>query len=368
MRILTSSHYTAGFTVPSHASHLVERIWFPNLGRLWSPTFPIAVYSPGKSYDVVHCINKIPVALGKPWVITFESTLPCIYPPSGQLREFLRRQFCQPNCLGIIAMSSWAHENFKRNNSDWSDLGNALEKTRVLHPAIPIADPTPLRLRAGETIRVVFVGNNFARKGGIVALRLAKKALAENFPLEVNIVSSKMIYSGSHTDHPDPQVYQDDLRNLSLPNVIFHGSLNNQQVLDLMRKCHMNLLPTLFDTYGFSVIEGFANGLPAITSNICALPEFVLSELGEDSNGFLLKLPKDERGYWTHIGNSTSPDYWEMLDEAFESMANQALVHLQNLAAAPELLGQLSRASIASIERRHNPVRLAETLGAIYSN
>jgi glycosyltransferase involved in cell wall biosynthesis len=368
VKILTSSHYIADFTVPSQSEHIVKRVRFPELGRLWGPAMAIAVCSPGTRYDLAHFINKIPINLRKPWVITFESALPRMFPPREPLRQLLRDQLCRPNCLAIIAMSSWALNNFGRINEGWEGLHNALGKTHVLHPAIAVGQSNPQKLRAGEPIQIIFVGNCFARKGGIVALRLAKKALAERVPLHINIVSSQMIYSGTHTDHPDAARYAADLKNMDLPNVTFHGAMNNKQVLDIMSRCHVNLLATLYDTYGFSVLEGFANGLPAITSDVCALPEFVFPQRGLSSNGFLLNLPKSEDGRWSHADDSGSPDYWDMLDQAFESMTNQAFGHLQELAAAPERLEQLSRGARAGVEERHNPARLAAALDAMYNH
>jgi hypothetical protein len=56
-----------------------------------------------------------------------------------------------------------------------------------------------------------------------------------------------------------------------------------------------------------------------------------------------------------------------MLDQAYESMSDQALAHLRALAAAPGELEQLSQAAIAGVEQRHNRVLLARALDAIYS-
>jgi glycosyltransferase involved in cell wall biosynthesis len=368
MRILTSNHYIADFTVPFQAQHTIKRVRFVNLGRLWNPALAVAAYRPMQSFDLAHFVNKIPVALGKDWLVTFESALPRMFPPSEPLRRHLRGQLMSPGCLAIVAMSAWALSSFKRINAGWAGLGAVLGKTHMLQPAIPLAAPAPRTLGRGETIRLVFVGNNFARKGGIVVLRLASRALAEGLPLQIHIVSSKMICSGSHTDHPDPSRYQADLKHLGLPNVVFHGAMNNQQVLDLMATCHLNLLPTLHDTYGFSVLEGFANGLPAITTDVCALPEFVLAAPAANANGFLLRLPKDERNCWRHVEESRSHEYWDTLDHAFACMTEQALVHLRSLAANPGRLEELSRNALAGIEQRHNPLLLAQALDVIYSH
>jgi glycosyltransferase involved in cell wall biosynthesis len=366
MHILTSNHYIGNFTVPPQARHSIKRVRFVNAGRLWSPALAVAAYLPARSFDLAHFVNKIPIVLDKPWLVTFESALPRMFPPSEPLRSYLRRRLLSSACRKIVAMSSWALSSFKRNHAGWVGLEEVLAKTQVLHPAIALKAATPRTLRKGEPIRLVFVGNNFARKGGIVALRLAKRAIAEGLALQIHIVSTKMIYSGSHTDHPDPGCYRADLKQLALPNVIFHGAMNNHQVLELMGTCHLNLLPTLHDTYGFSVLEGFANGLPAITSDVCALPEFVFPDPMENANGFLLRLPKDERGCWAHVDDSRHVDYWDMLDQAFESMTRSAFDYLCALAAAPGQLEHLSQGAITSLERHHNPLLLAQELDRVY--
>lgn len=47
-----------------------------------------------------------------------------------------------------------------------------------------------------------------------------------------------------------------------------------------MKQCHIGLLPTFGDTFGFSVLEMQACGCPVITSNNYALPEINNKEIG----------------------------------------------------------------------------------------
>jgi glycosyltransferase involved in cell wall biosynthesis len=367
MRILTSSHYIARFTVPPQPEHSVARVRFVNMGRLWSPALAVAAWPPSRPFDLAHFINQIPLHLGKPWLVTFESALPRMFPPREPLHLHLRHQLCRPQCLSIVAMSAWAMANFKRLNAGWSGLKEALRKSLILAPALAPQTASPRTLDPGQTIHVVFVGNNFSRKGGIVALRLAKMALAERLRLQIHLVSTKMIVSGSHTDHPVAQRYDEDLKALALPNVTFHGAKNNQQVQELMKQCHLTLLATLHDTYGFSVLEGFSHGLPAITSDVCALPEFVSGSSSTMANGHLLHLPKDGRGCWLHEPDAISSDYWEMLDQAFSSMALQTFLFLESLARNPGRLEELSRNAIKTLEQRHSQYSLARALEVIYS-
>jgi glycosyltransferase involved in cell wall biosynthesis len=133
-----------------------------------------------------------------------------------------------------------------------------------------------------------------------------------------------------------------------------------------MKQCHLTLLATLHDTYGFSVLEGFSHGLPAITSDVCALPEFVSGSSSTMANGHLLHLPKDGRGCWLHEPDAISSDYWEMLDQAFSSMALQTFLFLESLARNPGRLEELSRNAIKTLEQRHSQYSLARALEDIY--
>lgn len=81
---------------------------------------------------------------------------------------------------------------------------------------------------------------------------------------------------------------------MDLDNVNYYKSLPNQQVIDLLSKSHFQFMPTLQDSYGFSIAEGFSVATPAITTNICALPELITP--GE--NGYLLEVPLNESREW----------------------------------------------------------------------
>ncbi len=150
MQILTSNHYIADFTVPPQANHSIARARFVNLGRLWSPALAIAAYPPLQSFDLAHFVNKIPVTLRQPWLVTFESALPRMFPPSERLRRHLHSQLCSPGCLAIVAMSAWALATFKRVNAGRAGLDKILAKAHVLQPATQLRAPTPRRSWAGR--------------------------------------------------------------------------------------------------------------------------------------------------------------------------------------------------------------------------
>jgi glycosyltransferase involved in cell wall biosynthesis len=363
MKILTPLGYPMTFNLPDDVRKYAVRSHFRDLGQFWKPAEAIAVYSPFHSCQIVHFMNKIPLTSRTPWVVTFESALPRVHGRAKILGQMLRERILSPKCLGIVAMSQWASNIFQRENHDWHRLPEAMAKLTLIYPTVQIRQTQPRTLKRNEVLEIAFVGNNFARKGGIVALRLAKKAAALGLKIRVHIVSSMLYAKGEHTDHPDPERYAEDLKSMNLENVSFHGSLPNQKVQQILERCHFHLLATLHDTFGFSVLEGFSWGLPALATNVCALPEMVVAE----QNGYVLQLPKDERSCWSGLDASKSGDYWSVVSEAYESMSDQALEAVSRVLDDPESLERLSHGAIETLRNRFNPHDATLALEKIYS-
>jgi glycosyltransferase involved in cell wall biosynthesis len=362
-RVLTNSHYAGTFNTPRASRHTLIPVKFPGHVRaLWLPLEAIAVWNPLERYDLIHSFNKIPVATRVPWVVTFESALPrTIGPREELLRRPLRERLLSDNCRKLIALSEFGRRVFMRQNEGWRGLDATLAKTEVIHPNIPLQVTEPRCYDGGE-LSLVFVGSDFARKGGVVAVRLAKKALERGIPLRVHIVSN-LVYGGSkYSDHPDKAKYLPDLKLLELPNVTHHGGLSNAAVLDLMRQSHIHLLPTIHDTYGYSVVEGFSVGTPAFATATCALPEIVRS----GDNGFLLDLPVDERGVWIHLEQRERSGFWDRLNETYESLADQCLDRVMQLMNDPPLFRRLSQGAIDQILRQHEADAVGSRLDDLY--
>jgi len=314
-------------------------------------------------YQLVHSANRIPYTT-KPWIVTFESVLPrTLASGAERLKKLLRERLVRDNCKKIIAISDYARNKFVSNNADWPLLDRALERLETIHPNVPLVASEPKTRSAGEALRLVFVGNDFARKGGISALRIAEKAGQEGLPVTVHIVSALNYGPGVYTDCTDASRYEEDLKLLDLPNVVFHGTMSNREVLRLLSRSHFQLMATLDDTYGFSVIEGFSVGTPAITTNVCALPEFVRH--GE--NGYLLSMALDQGRNWINLRLRGTPGYWDVLDKAFDDLAEQALQTLRGILVEPERYDAMSANSLTRVRHFHDADKLGRTLDDIYS-
>lgn len=157
---------------------------------------------------------------------------------------------------------------------------------------------------------------------------------------------------------------------LSLNNVVFHGQLPNQEVISLLSQSHFHILPTLHDTYGYSVVEGFSVATPAITTNICALPEFV----HHNENGYLLNLPFNQNSEWKNCPNKSmknnSEEYWDMLDSTYDDLAEQILQLLGDFRERRdkrEHYELLSAGAFAQIQNEHNSQKANDILDNIYS-
>jgi glycosyltransferase involved in cell wall biosynthesis len=53
------------------------------------------------------------------------------------------------------------------------------------------------------------------------------------------------------------------------------GKVTNQEIGQIMRKCHVHVFPTLLEGFGRNLIEAMASGLPVITTPNCAGPDLI---------------------------------------------------------------------------------------------
>jgi glycosyltransferase involved in cell wall biosynthesis len=332
------------------------------LEKLWRPLAGLSWPHPRRArYDLVHSFNAIPLT-AKPWITTFESVLPRTIGPGGaQLGRMLRDRMTQPNCLTLIAMSQYATRRFAKANRDWPALDAALRKVTVVYPHFPARPATTRRYSAAAPLRVIFVGNHFAQKGGIAALRAITRATALGLPVRLDIFSALKIGPGVYADHGDERRYAADLRALADPAVTFHGRQPNADVLAAMANAHVQLLPTLDDTFGYSVVEGLSTGLPALVSDICAMPELVPTDAGAR-----LALPSDEWNQWTGLTRRADSDYWDLLTETYDALANQLVAQLTAIIEEPERIERWSVGALARFQALHESRVVSERLDALY--
>lgn len=325
-------------------TYIPERI----MQKVWQPLKGVSLFTPlSQKFDLIHTFNAIPYTKN-PWIVTFESILPRTIGSYGsKISSLILDRLARENCRQIIAMSDYAKNRFLHQHRDWAKLPLILNKLKIIPPNFPLKTDIPKSYTSEKPLELIFVGNDFARKGGVVALRIARKAREKQLPLKVNIIS-KMNYGVKvYTDHFDALKYHQDLQLLSLPNVNLYQNLSNQEVIKLLWQSHFQVMCTLDDTYGFSILEGFSVGTPAITSNVCALPEFVQ----HDQNGFIVDLVLDRYRRWEGLAARKSDRYWEILDLTYEYLADRALEFIAKILDNPQVYRRLSQGAIEQAQQ-----------------
>ncbi|HEY9874113.1 MAG TPA: glycosyltransferase [Candidatus Obscuribacterales bacterium] len=378
--ILAGDKHLKNPCLPRYSRHtLIHPKKFPfgrfPLEKIWSPMESLASWQPiSSNYQLIHSFNAIPYTK-KPFFVTFELFLP--YMMSSQrnsrmaliIEDFLKLQLSSDNCKKIIAISNWAKTRFINHLANWPLLSKVINKLEVIHPNFPVLAENPKNYTNGETLNLLFVGSHFARKGGIVALRLANKAHKMGIPIKINLISQMKYGSQVPTDFPDITRYEEDLKLLNLPNIVFHRRMPNKEVLELLSQSHFQIMATLQDTYGFSVVEGFTVATPAITTNLCALPELV----HHGKNGYLLQLPLNKYRQWSNWADSSrikTDEYWEILDSTYEDLADQALQLLGEFIERPdksEHYEMLSAGALVQAQNVHDSKKINNLLDNFYS-
>jgi glycosyltransferase involved in cell wall biosynthesis len=158
---------------------------------------------------------------------------------------------CFRSARRLVAWSEWTKLGLVR------DYEVPAEKITVIPPGVNVHEwrrPTP-RVPHANPVKILFVGGDLERKGGLVLLE-AFRAL-RHLGLELHLVTK---------DRPAPE-----------PGVFVYNGLqaNSQPLKDLYHTCDIFALPTFGDTFAMVLSEAGASGMAIISTNMAAIPEFV---------------------------------------------------------------------------------------------
>jgi glycosyltransferase involved in cell wall biosynthesis len=202
---------------------------------------------------------QYPLVTRNRWVVDFEDVGAFVaYQPIGHRehsRIVLRALLSSSTCRALLPWTNKARDSLV------SELGSGLEaKTHVVYPAV-----TP-RLGidssgAPRTRRFLFVGSAFVTKGGITAMRAFARIRQEVPDAELDMVTFL------------PARYRAEAA--SVPGLTIHTRASPEELDHLFRDAYALIAPFSCDTFGYVVLEAFAYGVPAITSNSFALPELI---------------------------------------------------------------------------------------------
>ena len=278
-----------------------------------------------RNIDLIHTFNHV-VFSDIPWIVTFESTVPRtnftvdrpweknreiqINGKSQEIDEITKKEFellGSNYCKAIIALSESAYRiqaNMLENIA--SDYYNVLmKKTIIIHPPqevlcseddvknrfINLSDNKkyPYSKKNDKGLKFIFVGADAFRKG-IQQVIDCLSVFEEKSNFHLTIISTM-----NYGDYASKATKEDQEHYIKImkdrPWITWYYSLDNKSVIEMMKENHIGLLPTLADTYGYSVLEMQACGLPVITTDIRAL-----SEINNENIGWICHLTKDNIG------------------------------------------------------------------------
>jgi glycosyltransferase involved in cell wall biosynthesis len=183
--------------------------------------------------------------------------------PSTSLRGRARDAvdtFCLTRLTALFPWSEWAARSLR------DDHGFPPHKIHVIPPGIDLDRwPMVARQRAqDDVVRLLFVGGDFARKGGDLLLDVFKERLQGRCELHL--------------------VTRDDVP--AQPGVFVYRSFgpNDPALRALYGRCDIFVLPTRADCFSLASMEAMATGLPVVTSAVGGIPEIV----AEGRSGFLI--------------------------------------------------------------------------------
>jgi glycosyltransferase involved in cell wall biosynthesis len=171
----------------------------------------------------------------------------------GRLAEKIKLLINQRPLLAAGAVVTWC---------DWArrslidQYAVPAERITVIAPGVPLDQWSPPRIRhdAG-TLRILFVGADFSRKGGEDLLAAVANP---SRPVELHLVTKSDI-----PERPGVRVYRD-------------LGPNSEQLKQLYADADLFVLPTHADCFPLVIQEAMAAGLPVISTDVGAISEAVI--------------------------------------------------------------------------------------------
>jgi glycosyltransferase involved in cell wall biosynthesis len=218
--------------------------------------------------DVLFFHTQVPAVLSTNWIKRFPSIVsldatPIQYDSLGQFynhdqgsawlehMKWKLNHDCFQAARRLVAWSSWAKQGLV------NDYGVSAEKVTVIPPGVNSADwarPIP-RIRHDRPVKILFVGTDLERKGGLLLL----EAFRELRPLGVEL---HLATRASLPKEPGLFVY-----NQMRPN--------SAELKQLYHESDIFCLPTYGDCLPMVLSEAGAAGLPVVSTRVAGIPEIV---------------------------------------------------------------------------------------------
>jgi len=235
--------------------------------------------------DLVFSPGTIPIAylsVPKPVVFWTDATFAAMrdyYPGFGDLAqvsieagERMERSALALADLALFA-SEWAAA------SAINDYGVDPAKVKVIpfganleHGWTPIDVSRAIDARPADRCRLLFIGIDWTRKGGAVAVQVAKELNSRGLQTELTVVGSNPALSPGDESFVQKEGFIDK-----------SSAEGSRRIQSLLAKAHFLILPSRAECYGLALCEANAFGVPCLATRVGGIPTIVK----DDVNGML---------------------------------------------------------------------------------
>lgn len=217
-------------------------------------------------------------------------------------RRLAKRAFHKARHL--VTWSEWAKQSLI------DEYGVAPGKITVIPPGVntKLWRRTEPYCNTCEPIRILFVGGNLERKGGLLLLEAFRRLRAEGLALELHLVT------------------RDSLEGEAGVFVYHDVAPNSKPLIDLYHQSDIFCLPTFGDCLAIVLCEAAAAGVPLISTHVAAIPEIVR----EGETGLLITPGNIEELVVELRRLATEPELRRKMGIAAENLALQKLDAEQN--------------------------------------
>ncbi len=316
--------------------------------------------------DVIHTFNRVCLHDRNRWIATFEKTFPEYFSEETKINyRLMRRQLpliLSDKCIAILPMSQWAYHYELWLLSQFAkpdEIDQVKKKISVLYPPQDILitkEEIKSKISVTGKIKFLYVGSQVKRKGGAEVLKAFARLRKSYDNFTVTFIGKpEENYGNFYLDTEEKKEIQDIISHADW--LEFHEKLSNDAVLRIAKQADVGLLPTLGDTFGFSVLEMQACGCPVITTDRQAL-----SEINNDKCGWLINTQDIQLSHGDDFGHYTR-DEVRTLSRVIEERLTEIVT---DLLKNQQMIDLKAEKSLERIMNQHGPQEYAERLLSIY--
>lgn len=325
--------------------------------------------------DLFHFFNTINYSKVKPWVISVESGVPwplevikCVESIDGDLSPIKGNKYVKkalhylslPNCLGLLALSECSKKIQLEILNQFPEYKEKIEKKLItLYPPqeliVKSINEKINYIKNSATFTFIYVGRDFFRKGGRETIQVLS-SLRKKYDFNLILISDLRIDEKKYLRSENDLAEAKKLINENLSWIEYHEYLENEQVIEKIKRSHVALLPTWMDTYGYSVIECQACGTPVISTSLRAL-----TETNDNNVGWLIDIPVNKLNNPIHNTKEEQDNFHKTLLRGLSTVVEHIL---QN----KDEVQRKSENCLQRINKYHNPKKYSESLDLIYHN